>query len=986
GVNIDTVVDTTVALTLDGIVTANGDVTVRAEGEAEGDATARGVAEALIGSGGVVQADLTVDGEVVLTLRPGTEIYGDDVTIAAIGGSAPTNAGIPGATAYSIGDGRSNLPATGFAGAAFAGSDNRALAEVDETVTVFVDGTGGQPSRIEAEGALAITADNHAAVASFAGGGGGGAISASFSNTRAILTATTEVIVGDRDDEAGEDNVVLVAETADIAARAFLDVRATADTDAGSVLGSHSDADARASLFHTTRAGLGRAARVNAPETSIVAETSHDVITVMTADSSGGAVDALAGRNGVDGSPAGSYLVGGSLTEVFADADSEIVALDTLELRAEILDADIRSTAQADSDAAGAVSKATAVADADEDVRVTVDEDADLKGRTELTLAALVADGAYAISTDSYARFDGLLGANTAESYTTGEVATLIDARDAAVLRTRSLVVDATNGLDAGHGMSATATRHNFVEGDKPGSEWIVTDLTSANILFDADVELIRPFFANATLEINASGTIVTANNVTVNGGLDEGDNVGAGAIEVDALRINATGDAVFRAGTRGVIRGDAGAWSVQQGAGDISIVSDSQRDLIIGDIDAIGHRVPTSGEDVLIDVGDARAFTFDVVGIFDVDGADESEADTLVSIVNNGGDVIIAGLIDNPLGTTHIFADGDILDGHVVYTEDGYVDYAFDDVDDPGLIRTLRLELEATGSIGSKNDLRPYYGTLDVELVQSADHIPTADIYAHGANVYMQISQVIRSNALAGLAVIERAWASDSVEILFWPGRVETALPGDHAGGVVVRAQDGTLNDTAIGNDGPITNAAFYREFYFPDGPGAGSPDYLGAYGEATGGYRPTVFDVTTREPSDDFTLELFGPSSSEYPLLSSITAITRHYTLAAVEGPSEVETDALAFADPASAADAVVLDAIRALGLDGFGLAQEVSVAALDDGEVEVGWFDEDASAVASDAVAPPEVAPVSAEWIAIDPVSTLPRRIDWSARRLA
>ena len=57
---------------------------------------------------------------------------------------------------------------------------------------------------------------------------------------------------------------------------------------------------------------------------------------------------------------------------------------------------------------------------------------------------------------------------------------------------------------------------------------------------------------------------------------------------------------------------------------------------------------------------------------------------------------------------------------------------------------------------------------------------------------------------------------------------------------------------------------------------------------------------------------------------------------------------------------------------------------VAAVDD-EVEVGWFDEPLPTAVAPAAAADEPATID-DWMALDPVLTLPKRIDWSARRLA
>jgi hypothetical protein len=340
---------------------------------------------------------------------------------------------------------------------------------------------------------------------------------------------------------------------------------------------------------------------------------------------------------------------------------------------------------------------------------------------------------------------------------------------------------------------------------------------------------------------------------------------VGLGDIHVDPIRADNVGDAVFRAGDRGVISGTLGTWTVQQGSDSVSIDNRTSRNLVLGAINMVGDRIP-SANDVTIDLGDAAGFTFDIVGVYDLEpGVDED--DPTVRIVNGAGDVILDGEINNPIGLTHIETQGSILDGS----------------GNNNIIRTYKLELSARDSIGR---LEFIPGTPETEelpavpdqliqepirvefVISEGRLLPRADVFANGPLAYLRVETVLRTSTLVPAVTFDRLVASQQITVEFYDARVET-LPADHAGGLKVGALASAVNNAAIGNDGlPISTPNFYREFYYPDGAGGvTSTDYRAVFGEANDVYRPVIYTVFTPVPGSpgvpgpNLSLEKFGP-----------------------------------------------------------------------------------------------------------------------------
>ncbi len=837
-VNTNVVVTPEVRLDIDGAVRATGNLDIDVRGQAEGDATARNTTIVLVGGVGVVKSNLQVDQLVVAQVAANGTLSANVIDIDVDGGQ----------TASTIdGNGRSRLTAEGQAATpgGFVGVNE---ARADSSSIVI----GNFFGQMDAGTDVLVRVDNRFDVITEAEGAGVGfAFSFNEAETRSSLAVVTGLVIDGRA-EAGE--------SIDVKAYSQIDNEANASMFSGGGV-SAATANARADTQQLTTVVFGSDVNVVAPVISAVAESSNDVHTTQIADAGGVLVGAIAGGGEIDGLAAGSYVLAGSETKVEVRENANLNAANTLTLRAELVDSDVTSVANTTTGAVGAGSDADAVIIANEEAVVEIATGAVLRGRQDLMISALVGEDAYRLEGRTNSTIVGVVGDAHARSNVTGDIDTRIEAAESALLRTRSLMVDATNGVDATN-VVAIADR-DVIALATGGKEEFAPDLSNRDILFDADVELLRPASNTYELVIASSGQITTARNVTVDG-RGEGEFIAPGTIHVDPIRANNVGDAVFRAGDRGVITGLLGTWTVQQGADSVSIDNRTSRDLELGAIDMVGNRIPDAN-DVTIDVGNAAGFKFDIVGVYDPEpGVDAN--DPTVRIVNGSGDVILDGEINNPIGLTHIETQGSILDWN----------------GNANIIRTYKLELSARDSIGVQEYIpgtpgteeipaveeRYNYQPIRVEFVISEGRLlPRADVVANGPLAYLRVETVLRTPTLIPAVTFDRLVASQQITVEFYDARVET-LPADHAGGLKVGALASATNNSAIGNAGlPISTPNFYREFYYPEGAGVTSTDYRAVFGEANDVYRPVIYTAFTPAPGSSgvpgpsLNLEKFGP-----------------------------------------------------------------------------------------------------------------------------
>ena len=265
---------------------------------------------------------------------------------------------------------------------------------------------------------------------------------------------------------------------------------------------------------------------------------------------------------------------------------------------------------------------------------------------------------------------------------------------------------------------------------------------------------------------------------MTVNGGLGEGALVSGDTVSVDTIVNDDPAQARFEANTLGSADGNAapegtisGSLSTVRARGtyrEVDITNLSDKDLVVNGID-----VATKAAPAVTILADDVTLEFDIIS--DV-------APTAVDILNQGaGEVRVAGLVNNPIGTTTVVNTG----GDIVGAG--------------GTLRTNRLDLRAqTGSVGSSD------GRLEAELVQSFNR-PTSVKAQALDDVFVGLQGRLRDTPEFASVFVDSIRAGGDIDVLMRAGVKEFTQDGQ-TGGVSV-----TLN-----SDAPLA----YSQHFRPDDP----------------------------------------------------------------------------------------------------------------------------------------------------------------------
>jgi len=419
-----------------------------------------------------------------------------------------------------------------------------------------------------------------------------------------------------------------------------------------------------------------------------------------------------------------------------------------------------------------------------------------------------------------------------------------------------------------------------------------VGDNSLAIINWNADVVLDK-VYTEKDLVIDSSGMVTQANGISVDGlpfsfflpgigfiyvpavGYHTGPVIHVGDItsentansaEFDATQTNTT---KFPGGSsnvegadishRNVITGTAGTWSIGEGAGLISIINNSSNSLEINNIETIPQSTSTLTQNVTINVRDAAGidevingqhyspFNFAIRPFYGSPSVQISN-----HTFQGGGNILLNGVIDNPLGSTFIDAGG----GSVIQENTN------------GVVRTQSLEMSANGNIGQGyfpiriaaglaggaasnalvfgNDRGPG-NPINIELVQSAGHVPSASFSA-GLNIALDITTRLRDpGAGTSTANIRELYSASggTIQVTFHQASNDFFVPSSVPAGIVVLATNSSANDAAMISN--VNPDPYYRTFYYPSAPfGTYSNDVRAAFGEGFGIFTaPATYNI---------------------------------------------------------------------------------------------------------------------------------------------
>ena len=286
----------------------------------------------------------------------------------------------------------------------------------------------------------------------------------------------------------------------------------------------------------------------------------------------------------------------------------------------------------------------------------------------------------------------------------------------------------------------------------------------------DLDVAILVPFSSNVlilsgrtpVLEIDGDAKITKAVEVTVNDGsertqIGEGETVQSTTIVVNDIANAGPGDVVFRVPYSGSaddfelqsqISGNGGTWTFRDTLSQVLITNNSNLPIEINNVEVVSDDQPLVWLDTSADV-DLR---------FHVKG---DSAPTLVDIRAKGtGDIRINGTIDNPIGTTSVFA----ATGAITSTDDRGVVHlgSLDSLDNTerhySLIRTNILRLDAA-AVGSATE-RINVDVVDVAGIPTGSTFQTRRVSNPDDTITLGPDQVFFRGQLVRYAVVGSATA----------------------------------------------------------------------------------------------------------------------------------------------------------------------------------------------------------------------------------
>ncbi|MGA7147432.1 MAG: hypothetical protein WBX17_02955, partial [Microbacterium sp.] len=531
--------------------------------------------------------------------------------------------------------------------------------EPSTTVSADVDVIIGDGAKLRAGGDVDVLVSSHVAGNAEARSRSGGAIDISSSRSRVNAEATTDIVfgAGSEVDAGGSVNVLSLTRASG---------KGKADTKAGG-FGTGVSAWVRLSLIALSTVTLnGRITTGDDIRVSNQSAFFADAWMSANSASVGGA--ASGGECDIqvnDGRNTGCHTYGRTANVINVGGAAWLEG-DDVSLRAALAGSSMRDEGYSRGEGLGQDADARAQVRVDSASIIDILSGAKIIGRQSITLTA-DQGGEGTVDLRAHARAScGCLGGDTdADSRVTFNGDSRITAHRSAMVKTAALLVQA---LQSAVVVNATSSRSGaaFDGGSQSSPE---SASTSRTIQWSADVILHSP---TPLLVIDEDGRVVELHGLTAsaNGStLTVGSLVASGAIiEVAPIENDGGGEARFIANhgshpavvQRVVYDGVAhdGTWRIQSTFDSVTIHNHSDRELHIDRI-SVANLDANPAADVDIVSPDSEGFRFRI--------AKPLFPPTLIDIANLGTpgdrDLVLEGLIDNPIGTTTIVNDeGDVL------------------------------------------------------------------------------------------------------------------------------------------------------------------------------------------------------------------------------------------------------------------------------------------------------------------------------------
>ncbi len=303
-------------------------------------------------------------------------------------------------------------------------------------------------------------------------------------------------------------------------------------------------------------------------------------------------------------------------------------------------------------------------------------------------------------NSDAHGVSDSGVGDTDTKAENNQSLGALIEAEGSASLMSEDLFVKVFVQVDR-YRKHANSDGGFFDSGseDVPGSQD-----TTRKITFDSDLIVLHP---GPKLEVAEDGSILSqqgtvSNQITPSQVIINDLEGGQAAVRFEA--------------ESGEIDGSASTFNFSVTFGSVVIINHSSRDLVINNLDPVSSTIP-----IVTLIAPTINLTFDVT---------YSTQPTLVDVQNlstsNQSDIIVNGVIDNPIGETRFTnTGGSVITGAA------------------GLVRTNTLRFDvAHGDVGSTSSF------FKAELVQSAGR-PTHAFAIVGNNMFLDLTGILRDPAV---------------------------------------------------------------------------------------------------------------------------------------------------------------------------------------------------------------------------------------------
>ncbi|MDD1750937.1 MAG: hypothetical protein LUO89_13810, partial [Methanothrix sp.] len=579
------------------------------------------------------------------------------------------------------GDGISTAVSNGSGGGAIAVTVNDATVDVDPKVSAYV-----ASGVMSADGSVTISSEsttNATASAKNVTGGlvGVGTPSATANENDPSHQNAAYVATGSR---------ILAGGDFTLQAKTLNQASATSRAITGGAVGV-AVADASSTITGDTTATLKDGAVVLAGgNAAVLAETRTNQSTNANAsglglggDGNASATSSVGGKTQVEVGKAAS-IAGRAVVLSASDGDTKATGNTPL----------LTSIAHAEGYGAGlvAVGTASATETVNTPLNILVDADAAVTGYEGVDFRAQfnnVDSEAYAFS-----RSTGLFGYLDSEAHNNTTTDSNVNGASGAMITAgprdpANALLLHDGGYDPHLAFDVNVTNGAFVrKSDDPSSpRSLALDVSSEGHTYEAKPQI--DFSSNVTILSGRSPTLVVDQNGNIVTQINLTAHQSGSTIIVDNIVNDDPGDVYFAAknqtGSDGHINGGGGTWEFRDSFERVSLLNYSKLDLQVNAV-----KVVNTTANPIVDIGNtgSRGLTFNIV---------RTVKPTLVDIENLNNDppnVILNGIIENPIGTTRVVnIHGDILSTASRTSADS---------DPSSLIRTNILDLEAdAGNIG---------------------------------------------------------------------------------------------------------------------------------------------------------------------------------------------------------------------------------------------------------------------------------------------